>query len=536
LAGSLLAWTLLQQQQTVVLVDSQDPQGASQVAAGLVNPVVGRRLVKPVDLNNCWGSALSCYMQLAQQFGQSFFTPKRLLRLFRQPADADRYQQRCRQPEYAELLGARFAAGESGESVSDPYGGFVQGQAGYLDVPTLLHCLREHFLQQGVLCNTMLRYQDIGIGPNSVQWQGRSFRHIVFCEGARALQNPWFRWLPFQLSKGEIITVRSRLKLPKSIIHLGNWLLPINEHEMKVGATYEWQWQDEQPSAHASKQLSSVAEQVLTHHAELQVIKHQAGIRPTTRDKNPFIGTHPDIAVLHVFNGFGSRGALLIPYYAQCLAQCLLEPDRSALPAAVDIARFESGNSMVILNQRYLSQHVKEGDVAIDATVGNGHDSAFLALCVGQQGHVFGFDIQAEAIANTRVNLAQKNLERRVSLVHADHKELATHIPVQFHGQVSAITFNLGYLPGRSKQLVTQVGSTLRALHQALTLLGPRGILSVVCYRGHAEGRRESEAVQVWIAKLSASEYKVRCVDRPDRNAAPLLVIITKQDNPTANS
>ncbi len=132
---------------------------------------------------------------------------------------------------------------------------------------------------------------------------------------------------------------------------------------------------------------------------------------------------------------------------------------------------------------------LQPGEVAVDATVGNGHDTLFLAQQVGAQGHVYGFDIQEEALARTRRRLEEAGLRDRVTLLQMGHEHMAEAVPAAWHGRIGAVMFNLGYLPGGSdRTCITRPQTTVPALEAALRLLRPGGVLTVVAYRGHPGG------------------------------------------------
>lgn len=149
-----------------------------------------------------------------------------------------------------------------------------------------------------------------------------------------------------------------------------------------------------------------------------------------------------------------------------------------------------------------LAPRLRAGDLVVDATAGNGHDTLFLAERVLPGGHVFAFDVQAAAIAQTRQRLtAHSSL---VTLHHAGHERMAELLPPEVHGRLRAVMFNLGWLPGADKTVITRVETTLDALRQALALLAPDGVLTVVVYPGHEGGRDEADAVEQWMAALPA--------------------------------
>jgi predicted methyltransferase len=165
------------------------------------------------------------------------------------------------------------------------------------------------------------------------------------------------------------------------------------------------------------------------------------------------------------------------------------------------------------------------GDWAIDATVGNGHDTAFLAACVGADGRVFGFDIQPQAMAAAAQRLQG---HASVTLLHRGHEQIADAIPGEARGQVAAVMFNLGYLPGGEKSVITNAKTTITALTAALGLLRVKGVATVVLYPAHPGGDAEAEAVRGFAALLpqafSVTRHTRLGADRP----VPELLVIER--------
>ena len=156
-----------------------------------------------------------------------------------------------------------------------------------------------------------------------------------------------------------------------------------------------------------------------------------------------------------------------------------------------------------------LSAILEPGDVAIDATVGNGHDTLFLARSVGDSGTVYGFDIQEQALDTAYRRLQEEGLQGRVSLYHAGHEAMSLVLPESIRGRVRAVMFNLGYLPGGDKQRTTTISTTLSALQQAVELLAHGGVISLLAYTGHPGGREEAEEAKAWARRLSPDYYAV---------------------------
>ncbi|MEN8261627.1 MAG: class I SAM-dependent methyltransferase [Pseudomonadota bacterium] len=176
-----------------------------------------------------------------------------------------------------------------------------------------------------------------------------------------------------------------------------------------------------------------------------------------------------------------------------------------------------------------VSDVLAPGEKAIDATVGNGHDTLFLAKGVAPGGVVFGFDIQERAIANTRERIEAEHPHCQIILIKDDHVRMPEHIPLTDHGAVSAVMFNLGYLPGGCKSIITSGPSTLAALNAAYVMLRPGGILSVVAYTGHPGGREEADAVKKWALGVTPKRNLIQItIPQSARGTAPELVLVTK--------
>lgn len=170
---------------------------------------------------------------------------------------------------------------------------------------------------------------------------------------------------------------------------------------------------------------------------------------------------------------------------------------------------------------REIAAVLHEGDLVIDATAGNGHDTVFLAKLVGETGEVVAFDVQEQAIVATRERLAAEGLLERVELVHASHLVIDAWADGE---SVGAVMFNLGYLPGGDHAVITKTEDTLRALDLAKWVLRPGGILTIVCYPGHEGGDEESESVLAWGKKHGAEVFRREDTLRP----APFLVLLRK--------
>jgi SAM-dependent methyltransferase len=177
------------------------------------------------------------------------------------------------------------------------------------------------------------------------------------------------------------------------------------------------------------------------------------------------------------------------------------------------------------LAQLLLGRTLKAGDWVVDATAGNGHDTAWLAERVGPGGRVFGFDVQAAALAIAAERV--KGLEQ-VVLIHAGHERMSERLQGEAKGRLSAVMFNLGYLPGAGKDIITRTETTLAAVGQAVDWLGLGGIVTVVVYPGHAGGAEEAEAVRAFARGLGAGFAVSQHGRINTRTPAPELIVVER--------
>lgn len=186
--------------------------------------------------------------------------------------------------------------------------------------------------------------------------------------------------------------------------------------------------------------------------------------------------------------------------------------------------------SVLSFAHRCVSERLRPGDIAVDATAGTGADTAFLCAAVGAKGTVYAFDIQQEALDRAAERVARlPDAPPRLHLLLRSHADMLEAIPASVHGHVSAVMFNLGYLPGGDPDIITRPESTLPAMNAALSVLKPGGILTAVLYPGHAGGREEAERVELWAGTLPEAEYQVVVYRFANRSNNPPYVVAAEK-------
>ncbi|MDQ6957125.1 MAG: FAD-dependent oxidoreductase [Mariprofundaceae bacterium] len=331
LAGSLLAWRLIQAGKSVHILHNPKLTSASRVAAGLINPVTGQRLVLQENIEVLLPAAHALYQQLEEQFHTQFFFEKDMLRSLQHDKAKLAWKKRQLDSAYQHYIC---------EIPSSP-DVIKQSQTGYLDTNALLDALHGYFQQYNCLTEGDAQQHDIQVHQSAqyhLQWKHITASTVVFCQGWREINNKFFSFLPFQPAKGEILHLSTPNKLPEHIINQGKWLLPLNDGNFKIGATYQSNTNDEQTTEEGKKELLTALKSMPIEQQNITLTNHQAGIRPNTLDKQPFLGMHPKHKNIAIFNGFGSKGSLLIPWYSKSMCGHLIHG--TALPGHADIKRF----------------------------------------------------------------------------------------------------------------------------------------------------------------------------------------------------
>ena len=334
LAGCLTAWELSRHEKSFLLIDHPNQTSASQVAAGIINPVTGKRFVLLDDFHQYLDTAKTFYRDLENTFRTSFLFPLPIIRIFKSEKDQILWNQVRNKPEQQGYLKQYNPAGVYKDYVRDNFGS-LEFQGFYVDGKKLITHLQIHF--QKHILEENFDHTDLEISSQEILWKNHSFDHVIFCEGYRAQNNPYFDWIPFKHAKGEMLIIEtSTPNQPHGLLNFGKWLQPLGKNIWKVGATFQWENIDDHPSDIGKQELL----QALNTFSPMNytVKNHIAGVRPVVRDLNPLLGTHPEQTRLSMINGLGSKGYLYAPTYVPQHLDHILH--HTKLPSQLSIHRF----------------------------------------------------------------------------------------------------------------------------------------------------------------------------------------------------
>ncbi len=338
LAGSLMAWFLQQRSYKVCLIDQHHKGSSTKVAAGIINPVTGRRLVKSWMVDTLLPFAADTYRAIERQLGISLYQEKVIYRALPDIKAENQWDGRSADPTYAAYLDNQPLPEGVSAFFHPPFSWGSIHRAAQVDLPTLLTAFKARFESQGILFFQQFDYKQLQMESPGVQYQNIRARQVVFCEGQQGRFNPWFEYLPFVVSKGEVmeIAVETERRLP--IVRHGCYIAPFGPKNYWVGATYDWNDLTESPTQQGRDKLRKYL--VGSISVPYKITAHHAAIRPTVKDRRPFLGTHPTHRNLHIFNGLGTKGASLGPYWAHHFVEYLC--GKHAVDERVDIRRFGS--------------------------------------------------------------------------------------------------------------------------------------------------------------------------------------------------
>ena len=323
LAGSILAFKLIARGQRVLVIDNDHNGSASQVAAGIINPITGHRLNLSDGFVNYLACATEFYAELESSLNINVINAIEQIRLLKNPGQAGYFDNRLQQEEYRSFLQTNTKATlfNNSELLNNPKLSTAKVmQTSIVDTKRLLSTLKTWLIKQNSYSECLVDYSQLHFSNDNISYAQTTANAVIFCEGYQAINNPWLKSLPFKLSKGEILTIE-KPRDTHSMLSWGNWLVP-QSNSSKLGSNYAWNdTQLNTSDAIREKLLDS-----LENHTGLRpaVIDHEVGVRPTTVNRQAFVGGISQRSRAYCFNGFGSKGCLTIPKHAELFCDHLI--------------------------------------------------------------------------------------------------------------------------------------------------------------------------------------------------------------------
>lgn len=338
LAGTLLAYFLEKAGKKICLIDQPDKRSASQVAAGLINPVTGRRYVKSWKIDQLLPFAEKTYLSIEEAFHITIFHRRNIIRTLFNSREENDWLMRTAEPGYETYMLDKAQLGAYANTTNPAFSYGEVKKAAQVNLPLLIETYRKYAEEKHRILTEPFDYQSIELKNQQVSYKGLSAQTLIFCEGHKAIHNPYFNFLPFRGAKGEVLIIRIQEKSFEKILKHRVFIAPLGNNLYWVGSSYVWQFQDDHPTAEGKSFLLDRLADILR--IPFEVVEHRSAIRPTVKDRRPFLGRHHQWPQLAIFNGLGTKGTSLGPFWAKALQEHLCE----GVPLApeVDIDRFSS--------------------------------------------------------------------------------------------------------------------------------------------------------------------------------------------------
>ncbi len=336
IAGTVLAFSMIKEGLNVLVIDDKTLSMCSKVAAGNFNPIVFKRLVKSWMADELIPFSDKFYFDAEQFLNENFYWKKEIVRIFGEEQEKDFWLKKASNTDEGKYLSKTITNDFFTDIVSNPLGCAFVENGSNLFVSKFLDDFRNYFEKNRLLLDEVFDHSLLEIKSDSVTYKNYTAKKIIFCEGYKVAENPYFKWLPLKPAKGETLVVKIKNLETDKIINKGVYMLPIGEDLFLVGATYDWVNLNDIVTEKARTEISEKLSKVIK--VPFEIISGQAGVRPSSIDRRPIIGLHPEHKSLGVFNGMGTKGVMLAPYFAKQFIGSL--ENNLPLDGEVDVVRF----------------------------------------------------------------------------------------------------------------------------------------------------------------------------------------------------
>ena len=335
ISGAFLAHFLDKAGVSFVILDESRDNSASRAAAGLINPVTGRRIVKTWMIDQLMPFAKTTYEQIGKELSIQCFDEKKIVDFFPTPQMRNAFIERFESdPQFLQMPKDE---NDMRELFHYPFGYGEIHPVYLVQIPALLSASRKKLIESGKLLDAHVDLKDLVVQPDKIVYKEWTAERIIFCDGIVCGSNPYFGQLPFAPNKGEALVIEIKDFPVEHIFKKGLGIVPLAGQHYWVGASYEWDFLHDQPTETFRKRTELTLLEWLK--IPFKIVDHFASVRPATLERRPFVGFHPKYKNLGILNGMGSKGCSLAPYFAKQLTDKIL--GIAPLAPEADVLRFE---------------------------------------------------------------------------------------------------------------------------------------------------------------------------------------------------
>ena len=320
LAGTLIVHDLLEKDKSVLIIDSILDASASRVAAGLINPISVRRCI-PAFSEEYIEKAFKRYLQLEKKLNSDFLHVRSLIKIFRNSEIQNLWKDKFTNFGM-DLYIKGFNNENSFNFLNDDYQSANVEPSGNLNVSKFLDVSKRYFLKTCDFVDDVFSFSEFN--DEKISYKNYKSEKIIFCEGYRIKENPFFKYLPISPTKGEIMTIKiPTIEFFDKIFSKGVYIIPLGNFLYRVGATFNRVDLSDRVTKDGKQFLIERLEGIIN--VDYEIVKISAGVRPTVKDYKPLIGWHPKNQNIGVFNGLGARGVLAGPFLSDAFVNSSFE-------------------------------------------------------------------------------------------------------------------------------------------------------------------------------------------------------------------
>jgi glycine/D-amino acid oxidase-like deaminating enzyme len=339
LAGSAVAAQFLKRGRRILVFDIQEKNYSTRVAAGLFNPITGIKLEKTWLANQLFEYLHSFYPDIERLTGSRFFHPKGIYRPFISVAEQNMWMGSSVDESIGPFIEQIQSTPRYPNEVNDPFGGIVLAKSGYVNTTEYVNAVREWVRNKGVIETVPFADDELICGDDSVTYKNYHAKAVIFCQGEGSLDSRFFKWLPINKLKGETLTIEASF-IEDVIVNRGVYIVPCGKDMWRVGSTYKRGDITRDISSEGRQELKEKLEAIMK--SPYRIENQNFGIRPSTHDRRPILGRHPKFKTIYIFNGLGTKGISLSPYFSEVLVNSI--ENGSIINQEVDISRYISLN------------------------------------------------------------------------------------------------------------------------------------------------------------------------------------------------
>ncbi|MEM0967200.1 MAG: FAD-dependent oxidoreductase [Verrucomicrobiota bacterium] len=331
LAGLLLAWRL--RSHSVLVLGGKSASPASHVAAGVLNPITGSRLTLMEEFDDFLHCAREIYKDVGQR--EVLYRDCSIRRYFQSEEEIKWFANRQQKGAYRNHLSERLLPGHDGPAREDLFGSFFIQGVGLVEPSTVVQRIRSSLGPR--IFNLDANWDSLSLQKDGVELNHVRAKTLICCEGYSVLSNPLFRWLPFRPAYGETLTVECPT-VPSfdEIIHHRKWVVSLGSHRFRIGSTWESPKNRKEgidgpfsipppiPTDSGKQELLEAFRLIFGLNDDPEVVDHRSGVRPCSRDRQPYLGPHPRHENVFICNGLGSKGTVYAPLLTRILADHLV--------------------------------------------------------------------------------------------------------------------------------------------------------------------------------------------------------------------